>query len=146
MIRHRLVRAALFSIIAVALVGRVAAQPATTDDAERERRFVEALRRDDPAAADRYLSLRDARAHALAELRRVEEQYNRAGPELRGLFVRSLVQARKHYAETSLALLDFHDARDRDLIARYQEEIGKINAVLDARRTSREELEKLRAP
>jgi len=145
-IRHRLVRAALFSIIAVALVGRVAAQPATTDDAERERRFVEALRRDDPAAADRYLSLRDARAHALAELRRVEEQYNRAGPELRGLFVRSLVQARKHYAETSLALLDFHDARDRDLIARYQEEIGKINAVLDARRTSREELEKLRAP
>jgi hypothetical protein len=144
--RHRLLRAALFAIIAAALGGSVAAQPPTTEETERERRFIEALRRDDPAAADRYVALRDARAGALAELRRVEGQYNAAGPELRGLFVRPLVQARRKYAETSLALLDFHDERDRDLIGRYQDEIGKINAAIEARRKTREELEKLRAP
>ena len=139
---HRLVVA---SLIALALAADAGAQPAVGDEAERERRFVETLRRDDPAAADRYVALRDARAEALAELRRVETQYSGAGPELRGIFARPLVQARKKYAETSLALLDFYDGRDRDLITRYQDEIGKINAAIDARRKTREELEKLLA-
>jgi len=79
--------------------------PGGADDAAREQAFVEALRREDAAVADRYVALRDARAQAIAELRKVEAQYNAAGPELRGLFVRGLVQARKKYAETSLALL-----------------------------------------
>jgi hypothetical protein len=141
---HRLLAAAVLAV-AIAAPSGVAAQ-ARPADAEREQAFVEALRREDPAAADQYVVLRDARAQALAELRKVETQYNGAGPELRGLFVRSLVQARKKYAETSLALFDFYDARDRTTVARYQEEIGKINAVIEERRRARAELEKLLAP
>jgi hypothetical protein len=133
-------------IAALAGAGAAAAQPRAPGDADREQAFVDALRSEDAAAADRYVTLRDARAQALAELRRVEAQYNGVGPELRGLFVRGLVQARKRYAETSLALLDFHDARDRALIVRYQGEIGRINAVLEERQRTRAELEKLLAP
>lgn len=92
------------------------------------------------------MGLRDARAAALAELRRAEAQYRGAGPELRAVFVRGLRQAQVKYAETSLALLDFHDARDRALMITYQEEIGRITGVLEQRQKTRAELEKLRGP
>ena len=55
-------------------------------------------------------------------------------------------EARKKYAETSLALLDFYDARDRAGIVRYQEEIDRINALIEERKRTRAELEKLLAP
>ena len=141
---HRLVALLLLTLLAAP--GVAAAQPRGADETDRERAFVENMRRDDPAAADRYVALRDARAQALAELRRVEAQYNGAGPELRGIFARSLIQARKKYAETSLALLDFYDTRDREVVTRYQDEIGKINAFIEDRRKTRAELEKLLAP
>ena len=121
------------------------AQPRGADGA-REEAFVDDLRREDQATADRYVALRDARAQALAELRKAEAQYGAAGPELRGVFVRGLVQARKKYAETSLALLDFYEARDRAAITRYQEEIARITALGEERRRTRAELEKLLAP
>ncbi len=124
-----------------------AAQPrAGNEEAAREQAFVEALRREDAATADRYVALRDARAQAIAELRKVEAQYNGAGPDLRGLFVRPLRQAQKTYAETSLALLDFHDGRDREAVVRYRGEIDKINAMIEDRKRARAELEKLLAP
>ena len=129
----------------IAFPGVALAQPRAADD-ERERAFVESMRREDPAAADRYVALRDARAQALAELRKVEAQYNAAGPGLQGIFARSLVQARKKYAETSLALIDFYDARDREAVSKYQEEIGRINAFIEERKKTREELQKLLAP
>jgi len=136
--------------LAVTLVALLAASPAATaqpaGETAREQAFVETLRREDPAVADRYVALRDARAQAIAELRKVETQYNAAGPELRGLFARPLLQARRKYAETSLALLDFYDARDREALTRYREEIGKIDAAVEARRKTRAELEKLLAP
>jgi hypothetical protein len=118
-------------------------QPRPSSEAEREQAFIDELRRDDVAVADRYVALRDARALALADLRRVETQYNAGGSELRGLFTRSLVEARRKYAETSLALLDFFDDQDRRLAARYQNEIGRINAAIEERQKTRAEMEKL---
>jgi hypothetical protein len=144
---HR--RVAHIAAVAAAAIAATAqpvpAQPPTPAESDRERAFVESLRRDDPATADRYVALRDARAAAIAELRKVEAQYNGAGPELRGIFVRPLRDAQRKYAETSLALLDFYDARDRDAIARYQEEIARITTAIESRKKTREELEKLLA-
>ena len=135
-------------LLAVALAVSSAAAPQTlgADDIERERAFVDALRREDPAEADRYMALSDARAQAIAELRRVEARYNAAGPELRSAFVAPLGRAQHKYAETSLALLDFFDARERRAVARYQEEIQRINKLIEDRQRSRTELQKLLGP
>jgi len=143
MVLYRLLALAL---CAAALAAPAHGQPQSATDDDRERAFIEILQREDPAGAQRYVALRDARVQALAELRRAEANYNGAGPELRGLFARPLVQARKRYAETSLALIDFYDDRDREAIVRYQDEIGKINAAIEARRRTRTDLEKMLAP
>jgi hypothetical protein len=118
------------------------AQPARSDD-DRERAFVEGLRRDDPAAAERYVALRDAREQAVAELKRAEAQYGAGGRELRPVFLPQVRQARRKYAESSLALLDFLDARDRQAIASYREAIDRLNRILEEHTRTRAELEKL---
>ncbi len=122
------------------------AQTPEAREAERERGFVEALRREDPAEADRYVALSDGRAQAIAELRRVESQYSAAGPELRSVFAASLRGAQRKYAEASLALLDFFDARERRAVTRYQEEIQRIGKLLEDRQRTRTELQKLLGP
>ena len=124
----------------------VNAQALSAQDNERERQFVEALRREDPAEADRFVALSDTRAQAIAELRRAEGQYNAAGPELRSAFTAPLRRAQQKYAETSLALLDFFDARERRAVARYQEEIQRLQKVIEDRQRTRAELQKLLAP
>ena len=122
------------------------AQPPGPLEAERERQFVEALRREDPAEADRFVALNDARTQAVNELRRAEGQYNAAGPELRSAFSASLRRAQHKYAEASLALLDFFDARERRALARYQEEIQRVQKSIEDRQRTRAELQKLLAP
>jgi hypothetical protein len=112
-------------------------------DAERERAFIEGLRREDPDVAQRYVALRDARGQAIAELQRAQARYGAAGSELRPVFLRELRDVQRRYAETSLALLDFLDARDRRALARYQEEIGRINRLVEERARARAELERL---
>jgi hypothetical protein len=112
-------------------------------DAERDHKFVEMLRREDPAGAERYVTLRDARTRAAGELRQVEAQYRAAGPELRGLVLPRLRQAQRQYAEASLALLDYFEARDRGALARYQEEIARITRGLADYERMRAELRKL---
>ena len=119
------------------------AQPRGGEDVESDQVYVDGLRREDPQMAERFLALRKARVDALSDLRKVEAQYNAAGPQLQAVFLRSLREARKKYAETSLALLDFFEERDRALIVRYQDEIGKIRTGLEERRRTRAELEKL---
>ena len=121
----------------------LAQAPASTGDDERERKFIEALQRQDPASAERFVALRDARAKAVAELNRVEAQYRAAGLELRSIFLPQLRQAQSRYAESSLALLDFLDARDRQDLATYEREIARINRVLEERERMRAELGKL---
>jgi hypothetical protein len=123
-----------------------AAPTRSPEEAERDRAIVEALRREDPAEADRYVALSDARVQAMAELRRTEIQYNAAGPELRSVFAASLRRAQHKYGEAALAILDFFDARDRRAISRYQEEIKRIDQFLEERQRNRAELQKLLGP
>ena len=130
----------------VSVTAPVANAQTPVQETERERQFVEALRREDPAEADRYVALSDARAQAIAELRRAESQYNAAGPELRSAFAGPLRRAQQKYAEASLALLDFFDARERRAVARYQEEIQRIGKTIEDRQRTRTELQKLLAP
>lgn len=113
-------------------------------DAERDRAFVEALRRENPADAARYTELREARRTAIAELQKVQTRYAASGPELRPLVLPQLKDAQRRYAETSLAVLDFLDARDRRALARYEEEIGRIKAILEEHTRTRADLEKMR--
>ena len=143
--------ALLHGLAAVAIVAATLASSSATlaqsrGEAEREQTYLDALRREDAAAAERYVALAEARAQALADMRKVEAQYNAAGAQLRGLFVNALRQARKKYVESSLALIDFFDARDRQNIGRYQEEVGRLNALIAERQRTRAELEKLLAP
>ena len=132
--------------IALAVPSAAAPQMRGADDVERERAFVDALRREDPTEADRYVALSDARAQAVTELRRVEAQYHGAGPELRSVFVAPLRRAQRTYAEASLAILDFFDARERRAVASYQEEIQRINKLIEDRQRTRAELQKLLSP
>jgi hypothetical protein len=133
----------LLVALPVAPAGAVAQGPPSAADDEREQALVEGLRREDPSAAERYVALRDARAQALGEVRRAEAQFSAASPELRPVLVARLRQARRAYAERSLALLDFFESRDRQAVARYQEEIGRINRRLEEHARTRSELEKL---
>ena len=115
-----------------------------TADDERDRAFIEALRREDPDTAARYTELREARRAALAELQKVQARYAAAGPELRPVMLPQLKDAQRRYAETSLKVLDFLDARDRRALARYEAEIGRIKALLEEHTRTRADLEKLR--
>ena len=109
----------------------------------REQAFIDGLRREDPAGADRYVQLRDARMEAIAELRRVQGQYGAAGPELRSVFVKPLRAAERRYVEASLALVDFLEARDRRILRKLQDEIGRVNTALEQHRRTRADLEKM---
>src|SRR5262245_30019655 len=108
-----------------------------------ESAFVEALRREDPASAERYVALRDARSKAIAELERVQDQYRAVGAELRSVALPRLRQAQRNYAESTIALLEFLDARDRRLLATYEEQITRTNKVLENRARQREEMQRL---
>jgi hypothetical protein len=134
----------LLVLLALAGPGGAAAQPRDLAGEEaRERSYVDALRREDAAMADRYVALRDARARAIADLRRAQERFNAMPPELRPGLVSEMRQAERAYAESSLALLDFLDARDRGAIARYEAEVGMVRRHLEERGATRAELEKL---
>ncbi len=134
--------ATLLTLLAAALPAL--AQPSTAPgEDDRERKFVEALQREDPASAERYVTLRDARAKAIADLQRAEVQYRAAGTELGAVFLSQLKQAQRRYAESSLALLDFLDARDRRALATYQQEIARISRLLEEHEQRRAEFKKL---
>jgi len=136
--------ATLVGVLFASVPGVLAQRPGRGGaDDERERAFVEALRREDPADAERYVALRDARGQAIAELQSIRARYGAAGSELRPLFLGQLKDAQRRYAESSLALLDFLDARDRRALTRYQEEISRINRLLEEHTRGRAELEKL---
>jgi hypothetical protein len=122
-----------------------AAQPDKGDSAAREKAFIEALRREDPASADRFIALRDAQQEAFAELQSTESRANAVPPALRPSFLPQLKQARQKYVDSQLKILDFLDERDRGIVARLQEEIGRFKRELEGRQKSRDELKKLLA-
>lgn len=131
----------LLAILASPFVA--AAQPDKGDGAAREKAFIEALRREDPASADRFIALRDAQQKALAELQSTESRANAVPPVLRPSYLPQLKQARKNYVDSQLKILDFLDEHDRGIVARLQEEIGQFNRELEGRQKSRDELKKL---
>ena len=133
--------AMLLAILASAFVS--AAQPDEGDNAAREKAFIEALQRENPASAARFIALRDAQQKALAELQSTEGRANAAPPALRPSFLPQLKQARQKYVDSQLKILDFLDERDRGIVARLQEEIGRFNRELEGRQKSRDELKKL---
>jgi len=136
-------RAILFAALAALLALPAAAQPERGDQAAREQAFIEALRREDPASADRFVALREAQQQAAAELQKTEGRANAMPPELRGGFLPQLKEARRKYVAAQLKILDFLDERDRKIVARLQEEIGRFTKELDERRKTREDLQKL---
>jgi len=135
---------ALLAVLATSTLEGFAQERNQAADDERDRAFIEALRREDPAEAARYTELREARRAAIAEIQNVQTRYAAAGPELRPVMLPQLKDAQRRYAETSLAVLDFLDARDRRALARYEEEIGRIKALLEEHTRTRADLEKLR--
>ena len=120
-----------------------AAQQDRSADAAREQAFIENLRREDPASADRFIALRKAQEQAIAELRRKEGQVNAMPNELRGSMLPQLKQAQRTYVDSQVKILDFFDERDRRIIARLQEDLAQLNRSLEDRRRSRDELKKL---
>jgi hypothetical protein len=134
----------ILALVLLAFAGPAGAQaPDPGAEEARERAYVDGLRREDPASAERYVALREARAAALADLRRARERFNAMPPALRPGLVGEMRQAERTYAERSLALLDFIDARDRGTLARYEEESARLRRLLDERAPIRAELEKL---
>jgi hypothetical protein len=136
---------ALIAAVCTGAPGARAQGPGATAAADaRERAFVEELRREDPGEADRYVALRDARNEAITEVQKAQARYSAAVPELRAVFLQQVREAQRAYADRSLALLDFLDARARRTAARYQAEIDRINHLLEERAHTRAELEKLK--
>jgi hypothetical protein len=137
--------AAALALVALAATAALAQPPGVAaPGAEREQAYVEALRREDPAIADRYVALRDARNAAIADVERASTRYSAGGDALRPVTLPQLRQARRRYAETSLALLDFLDARDRGTLTRLQDDVARLTRALDERGRGRAELEQLR--
>src|SRR5574342_1075990 len=131
----------LVAILASPLVA--VAQPDKGDRGAGEKEFVEALRRENPASAERFIALRDAERKALAELQSTESRATAVPPVLRPSFLPQLKQARQKYVDSQLKILDFLDERDRGIVARLREEIGRLNRELDGRQKARDELTRL---
>ncbi len=91
--RTILVGVTLVASLSVVVPGGIPQGSAGDVDDERERAFVEALRREDPSGAELYVALRDARGQAVAELQRVQARYSAAGSELRPIILRQLQDA-----------------------------------------------------
>jgi len=124
------------------LVLVLAATPALAQPGD-DAGFIEYLRRQDPAAADRFVTLRNARDAALADYRQASERYSAGGPALRSVSLPALQQARRRYAEASLAVLDFLDERDRGVIAKLEADAARVKHLLEERARDRAELQRM---
>jgi hypothetical protein len=140
---------AVLAVVAALVATGAVAQPAgerpagaRADDASADA-FGEMLRRTDPAAHARYVSLRRARDASLEELRQAQDRYRHAGPELRLLSAPQLRAARRKYAADTVAFLDFLDERDRLALEQYRAEIARIEELVAERARAREELKEL---
>src|SRR5262249_44245262 len=132
-------------LLATLVAPSVAVGQQDRGDTAREQAFIDTLRREDPASAERFIALRDAQQQALAELRRKEGQANAMPPSLQGSFIPQLKQARRKYVDSQLKILDFLDEHDRRSILRLKEDLAQLNQILEERQRSRDELKKLLA-
>jgi len=128
---------------AAGLLALLGAAPAPAQAPDPDQSFVEFLRRQDPEAADRFLALRNARDAALADMQEAAQRYAAGGAALRPVSLPALQTARRRYAETSLALLDFLDARDRGVIAKLEADVERVKRSMAERNRDRAQIEKL---
>jgi hypothetical protein len=127
-------------VVAIVALAAVPAGAQRAPDAE-EQAFLDMLKQKEPAVYARFIELRDERDRRRAEVERLQQQMRDAG-ELRAIVLPQLRAARRRWAESSIALIDFLDERDRSQIAAYQEAITRITEILDQRRQARDELKK----
>jgi hypothetical protein len=130
-------------LLGTAMAAGAQAPPAAREEADSARAFIEMLRRTDPAAAAQFTALREARDRSVVELRETQAQYAAAGPELRAAFIGKVRGAQRRYAEASLAILEFLDARDTKTLRDYQAAIAEITAMIENRRQTRAELQRM---
>lgn len=130
-------------LLSLCALPTTAAAQGRDDEAAREQAFVEVLRREDPASAEKFIALRAAQRQAVDDLRKSESRANAMPPELRASFLPQLKQARKKFAETQLKVLDFLDERDQKVIARLAGDIEQFKRALEDRQKARDDLNKL---
>ena len=140
------------SVLAAGLLTLLAASPAHSQApappakaADADAGFIEFLRRQDPAAAERFLVLRDARDAAVKNLQAASARYSAGGTALRAVSLPELREARRRYAEASVALLDFLDERDRATLARLEATAERLKADAARLHESLEERARARA-
>jgi hypothetical protein len=142
---QRLSAAVVLSLILLAPAAAVQAQPSAPAKpvSDSDAAFIEYLRRQDPAAAERFITLRNARNGALEDYKQAGQRYSAGGEALRPVSLPALQQARRRYAETSLALLDFLDERDRAVLAKLEADVERVKRSIEARTLDRAQIEKL---
>jgi len=131
-------------LLALALLAAspVLAQPARTA-ADEDASFIEYLRRQGPEIAERFIALRDARAAAFDDLQLASQRYSAGGSALRAVSLPQLQQARRRYAEASLALLDFLDGRDREAVAKLEADLERVKHSMEQRGRDRAQMERM---
>src|SRR2546428_99663 len=100
-------------VLALVAASPALAQPGPRGDDDAP--FIELLRRQDPALAERFIALRDARIAAAAQLQRAMERYNAGGPALRSVSLPELQQARPRAGGMSEKMNDRRTALQRRL-------------------------------
>jgi glutamine synthetase adenylyltransferase len=109
---------------------------------EKVSSFAEALKRSDPDAYKRFSELSEARDKNLADLKKIQAEMKTATSEEKINLYQQFRIARKKYAQSYIAFIDFLDERDKKGIEKYQEAIKRLEGVLEKRKKAREELEK----
>jgi hypothetical protein len=132
-------------LLAILSAPPVAAAQDRGDDAAREKAFVETLRREDPASADRFVALRAAQMKARAEYQRAANQFNALPNDLRPAALPKIKQAERTYAEAELKILDFLDDHDRRLMKNIEADLARVKEAIEGRQKGREEIKKLLA-
>lgn len=123
--------------LSVVLLGALFVGPAVAVADEGDA-FENTLKQQDPAAHQTFIGLRAERDRSLEELKRVLGEYKAASSqEARTALSTKFNVARKKYADSYVAFIDFLDERDRKAIASYEAAIARIKGIIDKRQQAR---------
>src|SRR5438105_1557142 len=111
-------------------------------EAKKVDAFAEALKKSDPAAYERFMSLRAERDKNLEELKKVQADLKKGSSEEKINLYQQFKIAKKKYAESYIKFIEFLDERDDQIVSNYEKTIQKIKQVKERRKKAREELER----
>lgn len=132
-------------LLSVVMVGALCVIPTLVhadEDALKVDAFAEALKGQDPAAYETFVKLRAERDKHIEELKRIQGEIKKASSEEKIRLYQQFRIARKKYAASYLAFIDFLDDRDKQVIVRYEAAIARVKAVMERRQKARDELQK----